>query len=280
MAALRGVTVTDALDSARVALRAAAVDNPHLDAELLLARAMGVERAELIMHPTRELSPAAARQFRGDVQRRAVQREPLAYIVGRKAFRHIELEVDRRVLIPRPETELLVEVGLTLPAGTHVHDLGTGSGAIALALKHERGDLTVSGSDASEAAIEVARSNARRLGLDVGFAVGSWAVPPGVAAVLSNPPYVAERDRAALAQELRHEPSEALFAGDDGLDAIRSITGDRVGWPPEGPFLIALEVGAGQAPVVEQLLRGAGLARTATKRDLAGIERVVLGWRA
>jgi release factor glutamine methyltransferase len=280
MAALRGVTVTDALDSALVALRAAAVDSPRLDAELLLAHALGVERAELIMRPTRELPPAAARQFRSYVQRRAVQREPLAYIVGRKGFRHIELEVDSRVLIPRPETELLVEVGLTLPAGTHVHDLGTGSGAIALALKHERGDLAVSGSDASEAAIEVARANARRLGLDVGFEVWSWAVPPGARAVLCNPPYVAVRDRPELAPELRHEPPEALFAGDDGLDAIRSITGDRVGWPLEGPFLIALEVGAGQAPAVERLLRDAGLSRTAIKRDLAGIDRVVIGWRS
>jgi release factor glutamine methyltransferase len=280
MTALRGVSVADALDSALVALNAASVDSPRLDAELLLGLSLGVNRAQLVMHPERELDPAAARRFRELVRRRAVDREPLAYITGRKAFRHIELEVDLRVLIPRPETELLVEVGLTLPAGTQVHDLGTGSGAIALALKQERPDLVVSGSDASRDAISVAIANARRLGIDVGFEVWDWALPVGARAVLCNPPYVAERERATLAPELRHEPAEALFAGKDGLDAIRTITSGKVGWPPEGPFLMALEVGAGQARTVEAMLHAAGLGRTAVKRDLAGIERVVIGWRS
>jgi release factor glutamine methyltransferase len=281
MSALRGVSVADALDSALVALTAAAVDSPRLDAELLLAHALRADRAQLIMHPERELDPRAAREFRELVRRRAFEREPLAYITGRKAFRHIELEVDPRVLIPRPETELLVEVGLTLPAGTHVHDLGTGSGAIALALKQERPDLVVSGSDASGAAISVAIANARRLGLDVLFTIADWAkIPPRTNAVLCNPPYVAERDRATLAPELRHEPAEALFAGEDGLDAIRAIVQHVVRTPPRRPVLIALEVGAGQAPEVEAMLRGAGLEQTAIKLDLAGIERVVIGWRS
>ena len=281
MTALRGVSVADALDSALVALNAADVDSPRLDAELLLSLSLGVDRAQLVMHPERELEPAAARQFRELVRRRAVDREPLAYITGRKAFRHIELEVDPRVLIPRPETELLVEVGLTLPAGTHVHDLGTGSGAIALALKQERPDLVVSGSDASHDAISVAIANARRLGIDVLFTPADWGkLPPHTNAVLCNPPYVAERDRTTLAPELRHEPAEALFAGEDGLDAIRAITSGKVGWPLEGPLLIALEVGAGQARTVEAMLRAAGLERTAVKRDLAGIDRVVIGWRS
>jgi release factor glutamine methyltransferase len=280
MAALRGVNIADALDSALVALTAAHVDSPRLDAELLLARALELDRAQLVMHPERELPPAVARTFRDFVRRRAIEREPLAYVTGRKAFRHIELDVDPRVLIPRPETELLVEVGLTLPAGTHVHDLGTGSGAIALALKQERPDLVVSGSDASRDAVAVAAANGRRLGLAVDFEISNWALPVGVRAALCNPPYVADGDRAMLAPELRHEPAEALFAGDDGLDAIRAITSAKRGWPPQGPFLLALEVGAGQARTVEALLRGAGLEQIAVKHDLAGIERVVIGWRS
>jgi release factor glutamine methyltransferase len=279
MTALRGVSVADALDSALVALNAAGVDSPRLDAELLLSLSLGTDRAQLVMHPERELAPAAARRFRDLVRRRAVDREPLAYITGRKAFRHIELEVDPRVLIPRPETELLVEVGLTLPAGTQVHDLGTGSGAIALALKQERPDLAVSGSDASAGAIEVARANASRLCLDVEFWVGGWeALPPRFNAVLANPPYVAEADLATLAPELRHEPAEALVAGHDGLDALRAII-RQVVFRSSRALLLALEVGAGQAHTVEQMLRPL-LGQTAVKRDLAGIERVVIGWRS
>ena len=284
MSALSGVSVADALDSALVALNAAGVDSPRLDAELLLALALGVDREQIVMHPERELEPGGARLFRDLVRRRAVDREPLAYITGHKAFRHIELEVDARVLIPRPETELLVEVGLTLPAGTRVHDLGTGSGAIALALKQERPDLVVSGSDASREAVSLAIANARRLELDVDFKItdgAAWKVPVvNVQAVLCNPPYVAECDRPTLAPELRHEPPEALFAGEDGLDAIGMIARHVVRTPARRPFLIALEVGAGQAPAVEAMLRDAGLEQTAIKRDLAGIERVVIGWRS
>lgn len=280
MPALRGVTVADALDSALVALHAAGVDSPRLDAELLLAEALGSGRERLILEPGLELGPAAARLFREFVRRRAVAREPVAYITGRKPFRHIELAVDSRVLIPRPETELLVEVGLELAPGASVHDLGSGSGAIALALKHERPDLRVSGSDAGAGAVDVARANARRLGLDVAFERRDWTVPAGTAAVLCNPPYVALADRASLAAELRHEPAAALFAGADGLDALREITRTRRGWPAQGPFLVALEVGAGQASAVAALLRDAGLDQIAIRRDLAGIERVVVGWRS
>ena len=277
MAALRGVNVADALDSAIVALQAGGVDTARLDAELLLADALGVDRAALVMHPERELDRDSARRFSGLVRRRAIEREPLAYLIGRKPFRHLEIAVDPRVLVPRPETELLVEVGLKLPAGAHVHDLGTGSGAVALALKSERPDLAVSGSDVSRDAISVAIANAGRLGLDVEFTIRDWKLPLNVDAVLANPPYVAERDRAKLPPELRHEPAQALFAGADGLDAIRSIARRVV--RPRGPFLIALEVGAGQAETVERMLRDAGLPQTAIKRDLAGIERVVVAWR-
>jgi release factor glutamine methyltransferase len=162
-----------------------------------------------------------------------------------------------------------------------VHDLGTGSGAIALALKQERPDLVVSGSDSSRDAISVAIANGRRLELDVLFTIADWVkIPPRTDAVLCNPPYVAERDRATLAPELRHEPPQALFAGEDGLDAIRAIVRGVVRTPPRRPLLIALEVGAGQAPRVDGMLRDAGLEQTAVRRDLAGIERVVIGWRS
>src|SRR5690348_16422588 len=157
--------VRDALDSARIAIAAAGSDTPDLDAQLLLAHALGVDRAALIMHPDRPVEGDAVRTFQDLVRRRSVNREPVAYLLGSKGFRHIDLRVDPRVLVPRPETELLVEVGLTLSHGARVHDACTGSGAVALALKHERPDLQVSGSDSSADAIEVARANARWLAL-------------------------------------------------------------------------------------------------------------------
>ena len=156
--------VRDALDAAATALAAAGCDTPKLDAELLIADALGVDRAALVIEPEMAVSGAAARVI-GERVRRRVMREPVAYILGRKGFRRIELSVDPRVLIPRPETELLVEAALGLPEGARVHDVGTGSGAVALALLDERPDLAVSASDASAAAVDVALANAARLGL-------------------------------------------------------------------------------------------------------------------
>jgi release factor glutamine methyltransferase len=257
--------VRDALDSARIAIAAAGSDTPDLDAQLLLAHALGVDRAALIMHPDRPVEGDAVRTFQDLVRRRSVNREPIAYLLGVKGFRHIDLHVDARVLVPRPETELLVEVGLTLSHGARVHDACTGSGAVALALKHERPDLHVSGSDSSADSIEVARANAQRLGLDVEFVVADLLDAAGDAdAVLANPPYV--EDGAALPPDLAHEPSQALFAGADGLAVIR-----RIAAAPR-PQLLALEVGAGQAPAVAELLGG----DVEILRDLAGIERVVV----
>jgi len=184
------------------------------------------------------------------------------------------------VLIPRPETEMLVEVGSTLPPGTAVLDVGSGSGAVALALKHERPDLEVSGSDVSADALEVARGNGQRLGLDVRWLTADLlgGLPDEFDAVLCNPPYVAEAERGSLAPEiLRHEPPGALFAGADGLDAIRRLTG-QLGERPR-VRLAAIEVGAGQAPTVGRLLREAGFEEVRAERDLAGIERVVVGER-
>lgn len=276
---LTGVPAADALDSARVALRASGVGEPDLDAELLVAHALGTGRAGLRMDPGRPLDPAATRWLRDAVRRRTVDREPMAYLLGTKPFRRIELAVDPRVLIPRPETEHLVEAALGLPDGAAVHDACTGSGAVALALKDERPDLRVSASDVSADAVAVARANAERLGLDVQIAAGALldAAPAALDAIVANPPYVRDADRAALAPDIaRHEPALALFGGEDGLDVVRALiaaaAGTRVSF-------VALEIGQGQAPEVAALLAAAGFAETAVTADLAGIDRIVTGRR-
>lgn len=277
----------DALDGAMTAIGAAGCETPRLDAELLLAHVLGVTRERLLTDRELVVAGLAVRAFQDAVRRRAVQREPVAYIVGRRGFRHLELAVDRRVLVPRPETELLVEVGLTLPQGVSVLDVGTGSGAVALALAHERPDLLVSGSDVSTEALAVARANGERLTLEVPrLAEVLWltadlldGVPDEFDAVLSNPPYVADSERVALAPEiLRHEPPGALFAGVDGLDVIRRLAGELGG--RSRVRFVALEVGEGQAPAVGALLRDAGFDAVRAERDLAGIERVVVGERS
>jgi release factor glutamine methyltransferase len=267
--------VRDALDSAVIALTAAGCDTPRLDAEVLLADVLGVERAALVAHPERPLEPAEARRFQGAARRRR-EREPVAYITGRRGFRTIELAVDRRVLIPRPETEHVVQAALTLPAGRRVVDVGTGSGAIALALKAERPDLTVLATDADAGALEVARANAVRLGLDVTFVHGDLlaGVEP-VDAVLSNPPYVADGERL-MPEIARYEPAQALYAGADGLAVIRRLVPAAL---RAGARVLALEVGAGQAAGVAELISGTGFVAVEIVRDLAGIERVVVGRR-
>jgi release factor glutamine methyltransferase len=242
----------------------AGCDTPRLDAELLLADALGIERLDLY---TRE-AHAPPFGFAERIRRRAA-REPVAYITGRRAFRDIELVVDPRVLIPRPDTETLVEVALErLPEGARVHDVGTGSGAIALALKDERPDLRVSGSDASADAVDAARANAARLGLDVRFEQAHGLPPSGYDLVAANLPYVREDEWDGLAPEIRlHEPRAALVSGADGLDAIREL----VAAAPAGT-LLALEHAPDQAAAVRALLRDAS-----TERDLGGRERVTVG---
>jgi release factor glutamine methyltransferase len=276
----RGTSIRDALDSAVIAISAAGCETPRLDAEVLLADVLGVARERLLLDRELNVAGPAVRAFQDAVRRRAVLREPVAYITGRHGFRRIELSVDRRALIPRPESELLVESALELAPGARVIDVGTGSGALALALKDERPDLEVSASDLSEDALALARANAARLGLDVAFLRADLL--DGVAdefdAVLANLPYVAERDRAALAAEIvRHEPPGALFAGADGLDAIRALAAQLSERPRVG--FVALELGAGQAADVAELLRAAGFEAVECVPDLAGIERVVRGMR-
>ncbi|MBA3263758.1 MAG: peptide chain release factor N(5)-glutamine methyltransferase [Thermoleophilaceae bacterium] len=256
------MTVRDALDAAVAALAAAGCETPRLDAELLIADALGVGRSALVVDPSLPVTGAAARVI-GERVRRRVAREPVAYILGRKGFRRLELMVDRRVLIPRPETELLVEVALELPPGSRVHDVGTGSGAVALALIDERPDLVVSASDASACAVEVARAN----GLSGAFV--HRGLPLGdYDMVVGNLPYVREDEWSSLAPEIRlYEPREALVAGADGLDAIRAV----VGGAPRGRRL-ALEHAPGQTEAVKGLLR-----QPRTLSDLAGRPRVTVG---
>ena len=283
----RGTSVRDALDGAVTAIAAAGCETPRLDAELLLAQALGVSRERVFMASGNEqdgliVAGPAVRTFQDFVRRRAVLREPVAYILGRRHFRHLELAVNAGALIPRPETELLVEVALGLPHGARVLDVGTGSGAVALALKDERPDLDVTGSDLSEGALTLARANGERLGLDVRWLAADLldGVPDEYDAILSNPPYVPDGDRATLAPEiLHHEPMSALFAGEDGLDAIRTLV-MQVSVRPAAR-LLALEVGAGQASVVTELMLTAGFSGVRSEpRDLAGIERVVVGGQA
>jgi len=268
-------SVRDAVDSAVIALTAAGADSPRLDAEILLAAATGRSRAQIVADPRFELSPEEAHAFAALVRRRR-DREPVAYILGEKGFRSLELKVDRRVLIPRPETEHLVEAALELPPGARVVDVGTGSGAVALALKAERPDLEVLATDTSPDALALARANGLLLGLQVQWLHGDLLAPVAgqVDAVVSNPPYVATGD--PLPPELaRWEPPEAFLAGPDGLDVYRRlIPAARAA----GAAWVGLEVGAGQAADVAALLREAGYARTAADRDLAGIERVVRAW--
>lgn len=274
MTPFAGPSVREALDSALVALRAARVDTPELDAELLLGHALGIDRTALFLDRDREVAGPAARAFRDLVRRRTVERAPVAYLLGRKGFRYLDLDVDERVLVPRPETELLVEVGLTLPENASVVDVGTGSGAIALALKHERPDLRITATDVSAEALDVARANAARHDLEVDF-VHEDLFSGTFDAVLSNPPYIASGD--VLPPDVaQHEPHGALFAGPDGLDVIRRLV-QRCAEADARTF--AFEVGAGQARGVAELAHAAGYAQTELLTDLAGIERVVVARR-
>jgi release factor glutamine methyltransferase len=265
-------TIGNALAAGAARLAAAGVDTPRLDAEVLLACVLNVDRGRLVIDRDVALDGEAAERFKALLARREA-REPVAYILGRRGFRRLELAVDRRALIPRPETELLVEVGLGLAPGSRVVDVGTGSGALALALKDERPDLRVRGTDVSADALAVARENATRLGLDVTFSQADLGDLQPADALLANLPYVA--DGAELGPEItRYEPAGALFAGPDGLDLIRRLVAAVAG-PTVG--LVALEIGPEQAAEVSQLLWDAGFAEVGVRHDLAGLERVVVG---
>jgi release factor glutamine methyltransferase len=277
-----GSSVGDALGAATDAIAAADSETARLDAELLLAEATGLNRPRLAAEPEAELAAGAARAFAAMVRRR-VRREPVAYILGRKGFRRIELAVDRRVLIPRPETELLVEAAHEIDP-RRVLDVGTGSGAIALAIADELPQARVDATDPSAEAIQVARANIERLGLGDRVRCGEGRMPRAEAdgaalydLVVANLPYVSEAEWERLPPEIReYEPREALVAGPSGLEAIGELLAE-LEQLPERPGAIALEVGEGQAPEVIERVRAAGFDAVETRPDLAGIERMVVG---
>lgn len=248
------------------------------EAELLLAHALGRGRTWLIAHRDDAIAASLAGQFRRCVSRRA-SGEPVAYIVGRRGFHAIDLAVTPDVLIPRPETELLVELVLRrIPQNIKVEiaDLGTGSGAIALAVASARPQARVLATDASAAALNVARGNAQRLGLgNVEFAQGDWCAALGdrhFDAIVSNPPYIAEHDPHLAQGDLRFEPRVALASGADGFDAIRHIVRDAPAHLRSGGWLL-LEHGFDQGAGVRVLLEQSGFVEIFTECDLEDRER-------
>jgi release factor glutamine methyltransferase len=274
----------EALEAATEGLAAAGVEAPRLDAELLLSEATGWDRARIASEPDARLPVGASREF-AEMVRRRLRREPVAYIVGRKGFRRIELIVERRALIPRPETELLVEVALELrPA--EVLDVGTGCGAIALAVADELPDTRVVAIDISMDALRVAQANTESLGLGDRVDVVSRGVNSLAGAepdgrpfdlLLANLPYVSEAEWEGLAPEIReYEPREALVAGPTGLEAIEALLAE-VAELAQQPAAVGLEVGAGQSAAVAELVAAAGYREVETRADLGGIERMVLG---
>jgi release factor glutamine methyltransferase len=274
-------TIARVLEAARTAL-AGSVDDPLREAEYLLADVLGVGRAALLTRSDAPVTAAQAETFAGLVARRAAG-EPAAYLLRRRAFWTLELEVTPDVLVPRHETELLVELALGKLAGhaaPRVLDLGTGSGAIGLAIASERRDAQVTLVDASAAALAVATRNRDRLELArVECLAGDWYRPVGgrrFDAIVSNPPYLANDDPHLARHELRHEPRTALVAGRSGLESIAAIARDaRAHLGPGGWLLI--EHGATQGPDVRALFVAAGLQSVATRTDLAHLDRVTLG---
>jgi release factor glutamine methyltransferase len=249
-----------------------------LDAELLLAHHLGTSRVRLKSHPEDRHSPQSAAGYVELIERRTAG-EPLAYIVGYKDFWTLRLAVDARVLVPRPETELLIERALAHgPArGGAAADLGTGSGAIALALASERADWHLVATDISETALECARRNAAALGLRrIELVLGDWLAPLASRRfdlIVSNPPYVAAGDPALAAPELKYEPLLALTAGPDGLACLRTIVEQAPAHLVRGGWLL-LEHGATQAAAVARELVARGFGHVRSHSDLAGHERV------
>jgi release factor glutamine methyltransferase len=251
----------------------------RIDAQLLLLHTLGRDpndRAWLLAHDTDPLETGVARTFAALCQRR-VAGEPVAYLTGSKAFYGLRLQVDARVLDPRPDTETLVDWALDVlrdQTAPHVLDLGTGSGAVALALQHQRPDAQVHAVDASLDALAVAQANAQRLALPVHFHAGSWceALPDGAVfdAIVSNPPYVADGDPHLRA--LTHEPLSALTSGPDGLDDIRAIVSQAGAHLLPGGWLL-LEHGHDQDSAVRELLLKAGFSAVSSRTDLAGLAR-------
>jgi release factor glutamine methyltransferase len=264
-------TVSAVLDDAAERIAAAGCENARGDAETLVADSMGVKPEELRVDGAGEVPADVAAAIEERVARR-VDREPMAYILGRAPFRQLEIAVDSRVLWPRRETELLVEVGADLPEGARVHEVGTGSGAIALALLSERPDLRVTASDLSPEAVEAARENAERLGLDLDVRVATGLPDDleGVDLVIANLPYVTDSTIFERSPEIQKEPRIAVTGscGEDGLGVIRGLIEET----PSG-WKLAMEHDTHHGPAMRDLLRDA-----TTLQDYEGDERVTVGF--
>lgn len=275
------LTIGDVVRRTATYLANAGSPSPRLDADLVIAHALGMTRLALYTDFDRPLSSGELAGARALVARRG-RREPMAYILGHRAFRRLELEVSPGVLVPRPETEILVDWVLELaPPGAAVLDWGTGSGAIALALADERPDLAVTASDVSDDALAVARANGARLGLQV-----EWCESDGFGAfegrvfdvVAANPPYLSDDEFAGSPPELAFEPRDALVGGPRGDEVIARIAAEV------GPHLrrggaVVCEIGATQADAAVALVGAAGLLEPQVRRDLAGLPRVVMARR-
>lgn len=276
------LTTYQALDEAKYQL-AAVTETPSLDAEVLLSFVLGAPRSDFHTWPEKLLAEEALQCFREYLARRR-QGEPVAYLTGTKEFWSLELEVSAATLIPRPETEMLVETALTLfpqeDAVIRAADLGTGSGAIALALANERPHWEIHATDISESALQIARKNAQQFGFrQVFFHHGSWcnALPPaGFDVIVSNPPYLAESEWPHDESGLAFEPRLALVAGKSGLEAIHLVCHEAKAFLKPGGYLL-LEHGFSQARAVREHLDAAGYRQVFSIPDWAGHERVAVG---
>lgn len=264
--------------------RARGIENPRLDAELLVAHALHVDRMRVILDAARPLEGDELHKLRELVKRRRAH-EPVAYLRGEREFYGLRFRVDGRVLIPRPDTETLVDVALArtrhVSMSTRMVDLCTGSGCVAIAIARQRPTACVFATDVSPGAIEVARDNAQRLGAyNVAFGVGDLFAPVGERrfdVVTANPPYIASAEIPTLQSDIKDfEPRVALDGGADGLDVVRRIVAEAPARLVPGGVL-ALEIGAGQADATAELLRASGFVDVRADRDIARIERVVSG---
>ncbi|MFO0564134.1 MAG: peptide chain release factor N(5)-glutamine methyltransferase [Polyangiaceae bacterium] len=284
--AVEAWTVQRVLSWATEDFRARSFESPRLDAELLLSESIGLDRVRLIIEAKRPLSPAELAKFRELIKRRR-SGEPVAYILGRREFFGLVFRVDSRVLIPRPDTEALVEVALERTRSHSMYgrmlDLCTGSGAVAVAFAKQRPTWRVTASDVSADALQLAQENALRLGTIFGMSFCAGDLFAALAAeqrfelVTANPPYIPDAELQAISREIREfEPALALVGGPDGLDVVRRVVaGSRAVLEPGG--VLAVEVHYDQAGRVRQLLEAEGFSSIETRRDYGGHERVVSG---
>jgi len=259
-------------------------DSPRLDAELLLSHITGLSRTSFRAWPERELTNAHAEAFEALVQERVAGR-PVAHLLGQQEFWSLPLKVSASTLIPRPDTECLVEVALDLPLPRQARmlDLGTGTGAIALALASEHRDWQITACDAVAEAVALARDNADALGLTVSVVQSSWfseLTPDRFDLIVSNPPYIPDNDHHLTQGDVRFEPASALVSGHDGLDDLRLIVGQAPDWLVEDGWLL-VEHGFDQAQAVAELFRARGFQDVEARKDYGNRDRMTLGrWRS